>query len=142
MVSTNPAAADLGVRRQRLSQFSCLTTPPQLSSEETAQVQQDLRLFNELSDYQTLGICASSLTEAKLAMESFLDALGVSVDLDLPDRNGPVYLKFNTLKGAWYLDDYSGRSRGVLITFHASEPEVAELVGTYGPFPFDLFRAT
>lgn len=139
MVSTNPTAADLTTCRQRLNQFSCLSTPPNLSPAEQDQVRQDLAIFNDLSDYQTLGICADSLAIAKAAMEAFLAALGVTVSLDLPDRNGAVYLKFNTLKGAWYLDDYSGPSRGVLITFHTSEPDLQELAGTYGPFPFDLF---
>jgi hypothetical protein len=139
MVLTNPTAADLALIRQRLNQFSCLTTPPPLAPEAADQVRADLRHFNEWSDYQTLGICASTLAEGKAAMESFLAALGVTVNLDLPDRDGPIYLKFNTLKGAWYLDDYSGLSRGVLITFHSSEPDLAELVGTYGPFSLTLF---
>lgn len=134
-----PAAADIAAIRQRLNQFSCLTTPPDLSDAEVAQVRADLGHFNEWSDYQTLGICANTLAEGQQALETFLMALGVSISLDLPDREGAVYLKFNTLKGAWYLDDYSGLSRGVLITFHTSDPEVAEVSGTYGPFPFDLF---
>lgn len=138
MVSPTPTA-DIAAQRQRLNQFSCLSTPPALSPAEVDQVRQDLASFNDLSDYQTLGICAGSLGEAKTAMESFLAALGVQVTLDLPSREGAVYLKFNTLKGAWYLDGYSGQSRGVLITFHSSEPDYQELVGTYGPFPFDLF---
>lgn len=132
-------APDLAATRQRLNQFSCLTTPAELSGAEADQVRADLRLCNELSDYQTLGICADTLQAGKQAMESFLTALGITVDLALPERTGAVYLKFNTLKGAWYLDDYSGPSRGVLITFHTSEPETMELGGTYGPFPFALF---
>ncbi|WP_225907636.1 DUF1824 family protein [Leptolyngbya sp. BL0902] len=139
MVSTHPTA-DLAAIRKRLNVLSCLKTPPALSAADLDQMRQDLATFNDLSDYQTLGICADTLSEAKEAMESFLAALGVTVTLDLPTREGAVYLKFNTLKGAWYLDDYSGPSRGVLITFHSSEPEYAELVGTYGPFPFTLFR--
>lgn len=139
MVSTNPTTADLTTRRQRLNQFSCLATPPDLSPADQDQVRQDIAIFNDLSDYQTLGICADSLAIAKTAMEAFLAALGVTVSLDLPARDGAVYLKFNTLKGAWYLDDYSGPSRGVLITFHTSEPDLQELAGTYGPFPFGLF---
>ncbi|PSR13742.1 DUF1824 domain-containing protein [filamentous cyanobacterium CCP3] len=134
-----PTAADIAAARQRLSQFSCLTTPPALNDAEAAQVRADLSQFNEWSDYQTLGICASTLAEGQQALEAFLLALGVAVNLDLPAREGAVYLKFNTLKGAWYLDDYSGLSRGVLITFHTSDPEVAEVSGTYGPFPFNLF---
>lgn len=136
-----PAAAEIAAMRQRLSQFSCLTTPPALSAAEAAQVRTDLSCFNAWSDYQTLGICASTLAEGQQALESFLVALGIAVTLDLPAREGAIYLKFNTLKGAWYLDDYSGSSRGVLITFHTSDPEVAEVSGTYGPFPFDLFSS-
>ncbi|PZU99599.1 MAG: DUF1824 domain-containing protein [Leptolyngbya sp.] len=136
-----PTAAAIAATRQRLSQFSCLTTPPALSEADAAQVRADLSDFNDWSDYQTLGICAATLAEGQQALESFLKALGVSVSLDLPAREGAVYLKFNTLKGAWYLDDYSGPSRGVLITFHTSDPEVSDLSGTYGPFPFGLFLA-
>jgi hypothetical protein len=50
-------------------------------------------------------------------------------------------LKFNTLKNAWYLDSYSGDSRGVLITYYTSEAELDDVNGTYGPFLLDLFSA-
>lgn len=136
---TSPSPATIAAARQRLGQFSRLTTPPRLSAAEAAQVRDDIRSFGQWSDYQTLGICADTLGEGQPALESFLAALGISVSLNLPPREGAIYLKFNTLKGAWYLDDYSGMSRGVLITFHTSEPELTELSGTYGPFPFDLF---
>ncbi|MBE9139632.1 DUF1824 family protein [Nodosilinea sp. LEGE 07088] len=139
MTTSSPTAADIAAARQRLNQFSCLTTPPALSNAEAEQVRTDIRDFNEWSDYQTLGICAATLAAGQQALESFLAALGVTVSLDLPPREGAIFLKFNTLKGAWYLDDYSGQSRGVLITFHTSEPEFAEVSGTYGPFSFDLF---
>ena len=99
-------------------------------------------MAQEAEDKQAMDTQMAQEAEAKQAMESFLAALGVSVVLDLPAREGAVYLKFNTLKGAWYLDDYSGPSRGMLITFHTSDPEVAEVGGTYGPFPVDLFRAS
>ncbi|TVP64634.1 MAG: DUF1824 family protein [Leptolyngbya sp. LCM1.Bin17] len=136
-----PSQDQLSTIRQRLNRFSCLTIPPQLTPAEIDQVKTDLQCFNEWSEYQTLGICADSLIAGKTAMESFLAALGVTIDLDLPARQGPIYLKFNTLKGAWYLDDYSGHARGVLITFHTTEPDMAELVGTYGPLPLELFAA-
>ncbi len=130
---------DLVDLRQRLKQFSALTTPPSLSPEDAEQVRADLRLLNHLSDYQTLGICADHLGQARGAMEQFLAALGVSPDLTLPAQTGSVYLKFNTLKGTWYLDSYTGQSRGVIITFHSSDAEVMVVSGTYGPFPFQLF---
>lgn len=136
MTSPTP---DLSTIRLRLNQFSCLHIPPQLSPDQLTQIRADLSVFNDEADYQTLGICADTLPQAKQAMESWLQALGVTVNLDLPGQEGAVYLKFNTLKGAWYLDSYTGDSRGVLIAFHSSDPEIAEMVGTYGPFPLDLF---
>jgi hypothetical protein len=139
MISQNLSSDDIVLIRKRLNRFSCLQSAPELAQPEADQVKADLQCFNDLSDYQTLGVCADSLGAGKTALESFLKALGVSVNLDLPARDGPVYLKFNTLKGAWYLDDYSGNSRGVLVTFHTSEPEYEEVVGTYGPFPLALF---
>lgn len=139
MSPSNSSAIDLKAVRQRLNRFSCLQSAPELSGEEATAVQADIQTLSDRSDYQTLGICAEALAIAKTAMEQFLTALGVTVNLDLPERDGPVYLKFNTLKGAWYLDDYSGPSRGVLISFHASDPEDQDANGTYGPFPLDLF---
>jgi hypothetical protein len=125
--------------RKRLNRLSCLQTAPQLSADEATAIRQDLAVFNQLSEYQTLGVCADSLEQGKGALLAFLQALGVNKTLDLPPREGPVYIKFNTLKGAWYLDDYSGPSRGVLVTFHTEDEAVADLIGTYGPFPLDLY---
>lgn len=139
MTSSLPNAADIRALRQQLHRFSCLQTAPELTTSEKAEVQAALQTFNEWSDYQTLGVCADSLVIGKVALEAYLKALGISVTLDLPPRDGPVYLKFNTLKGAWYLDDYSGSSRGVLVSYHTSEPEADDVNGTYGPFPLDLF---
>ena len=140
-MTSNLSPTDIIAIRNHLAQFSHLTTPPDLSPEQALQIGSHLQLFNDLSDYQTIGVCASTLGKAKAAMESFLAALGIPLELSLPDRQGAIYLKFNTLNRAWYLDSYHGPSRGVLITFHSSEPEAAE-AGTYGPFPFDLFASS
>ena len=137
MSSFEPSTDDILATRKQLARFSCLETAPILSAEELSEIRQCLLLFNQLSDYQTLGVCADTLVQGKAAMENYIAALGSPVSLDLPDKEGPVYIKFNTLKGAWYLDNYSGFSRGVLVSYHASDVE--EVNGTYGPFPLDLF---
>jgi hypothetical protein len=132
----------LKAKRKALAPFSCDQVPRSLNPDEAAAVRDTLRLFNDLSDYQTLGICADDLPTAAAALQAYATALGCPpLKLELGDRPGPVYLKFNTLKGAWYLDDYSGPSRGVLVSYHASEPEADPINGTYGPFPLDLFSA-
>lgn len=135
MAETTPL--DLERLRQQLNRYSCLAVPPPLAAEAAAEVRAALLVLNELSDYQTLGVCAETLAVGKAAADAYITALGTPVSLDLPEREGPVYIKFNTLRGAWYLDSYGGGSRGVLITFHSGEVEAVN--GTYGPFPLDLF---
>lgn len=139
MTLIDPSTPDLQAIRKQLARFSCLDVSPNLSEAEASAVRDALLLFNELSDYQTLGVCADDLPTAKAAVESYVAALSRPIQLKLDPKDGPVYIKFNTLKGNWYLDDYSGPSRGTLISFHASEPEVDAVNGTYGPFPLDLF---
>ncbi len=140
MKATDSSSIDYKALRRRLGQFSCLETPPVLSETEKASIRDALQTFSKAADYETLGVCADTLAIAQTALESYVEALSRPVQLSLEARNGPVYLKFNTLKGAWYLDGYVGASRGVLVSFHASEPEVDLVNGTYGPFPFDLFE--
>lgn len=139
MTSTNHDAPDYKAIRKRLAQFSCLETPPALSETEKAEIRQALLQLSSAADYETLGICADTLDEGKAALEAYVAALSRPIQLNLDPRPGPVYIKFNTLKGAWYLDDYPGTSRGALVSYHASDPETDIVNGTYGPFPLNLF---
>ena len=139
MPSIAPDRPDYRACRQQLAQFSRLTTPPDLSEAVRADLRAALQLFSAAADYETLGVCADTLAVGQAAIAAYVAALSRPVQLDLEPRSGPIYLKFNTLKGAWYLDDYAGESRGVLVSFHASDPAADLVNGTYGPFPFDLF---
>ena len=128
------------VRRQ-LIQMSLVHKPTELSATQAASVRAALLWLNEMSEYQTLGICASTLSEAETSLKGYIAALSAPINVDIPAQDGAVFLKFNTLKNAWYLDGYSGESRGVLVTYHTSEPELDDVNGTYGPFPLNLFEA-
>ncbi|MEL6879952.1 MAG: DUF1824 family protein, partial [Cyanobacteria bacterium J06607_10] len=125
--------------RKQLIEVSLTHTPAELSDEQRQTVKASLLWLNEHSEYQTLGICADSLSEAEAALKGYVGALSQPIQVDIPARDGAVFLKFNTLKNAWYLDGYSGDSRGVLVTYHTSEAELDDVNGTYGPFPADLF---
>ena len=139
MLKLIPSPANIKKVRQQLAQFSCLVTPPQMSAAQKRSLIDALLWFSDLADYETLGICTDTLAQSKAAAEAYVARLSRPIDLDLPERTGAVYLKFNTLKGAWYLDDYVGPNRGVLVSFHASDPDYDLVNGTYGPFPLDLF---
>ena len=139
MLTLKPTPENIKKVRQQLAQFSCLAAPPQLSAKQKKDLINALLWFSDMADYETLGICTDTLAAGKAATEAYVAKLARPINLDLPPRDGAIYLKFNTLKGAWYLDDYVGPNRGVLVSFHASEPEYDLVNGTYGPFPLDLF---
>jgi Domain of unknown function (DUF1824) len=132
-------AAKLQSVRQQLIEISLLHKPAELSDAQKQVVREALLWLNDMSEYQTLGICASDLASARTALKGYVAALSEPINVDIPEQAGAVFLKFNTLKNAWYLDGYSGDSRGVLVTYHTSEPELDNVNGTYGPFPLDLF---
>ena len=133
-------AAKLKAVRQQLIAISLLHGPADLSEVQRQSVCDALLWLNDMSEYQTLGICASTSADAETALKGYVAALSQPIQVDLPNnQEGAVFLKFNTLKNAWYLDSYSGDSRGVLVTYHTSEPELEDVNGTYGPFPLDLF---
>ena len=126
--------------RQALIRLSLAQTPTDLSEDQKGAVRSALLWLNEMSEYQTIGICSESIAEAEPALKGYVAALSAPINVDLPtEQTGAVFLKFNTLKNAWYLDGYSGESRGVLVTYHTTEAGMDDVNGTYGPFPLDLF---
>ncbi|MGD1899675.1 MAG: DUF1824 family protein [Phormidesmis sp.] len=142
-MSADPSTAEITAKlkaiRKQLIEISLLHTPQEMSEAQTQTVREHLLWLNEHSEYQTLGICAGTLGEAEAALKGYVSALSQPIRVDIPPRDGAVFLKFNTLKNAWYVDGYTGDSRGVLVTYHTSEPELDDVNGTYGPFPLDLF---
>ncbi|PZO22748.1 MAG: DUF1824 domain-containing protein [Leptolyngbya foveolarum] len=125
--------------RQLLVKLSLQTQPADLNEAQRESVREALLWLNKNSEYQTIGICADDLAGATAALKGYVAALSQPIQVDIPEQAGAVFLKFNTLKNAWYVDGYSGESRGVLVTYHTSEPEEDDVNGTYGPFPLTLF---
>lgn len=126
--------------RQLLGTFSCIESKIIESASEKALIYQAIFLFNDLADYINLGICADTAAEGLLALESYIKALGFEVSInreEIASFETPVYIKFNGQKQTYYLDFYTGKYRGVLISCQSSEDE--SINGTYGYFPLDLF---
>ncbi len=131
---------DITQAQKILSEFSCNETKTVGSAEEKEQLRQALLFFSNLSDSQNLGICANSATEGFLTLETYLKALGYPMPDEQPDITsivGPVYIKYNSMRGALYLDSYIGPYRGVLVSCQSSQEE--SINGLYGHLPLDLF---
>ncbi len=124
-----------------LHEFTCQDMKSVESQEEKTLTRAAILLLANLSDYQMLGICAGSTTEALSTLESYLEALGYNTTL-IADSNfnsieGSVYLKFNGMKESYLMESYTGKYRGVLVSCQSAE--ATGINGTYGHLPLDLF---
>jgi hypothetical protein len=140
MSTQNPTTLTVEEAQQILKDFTCLDMQSLASPQEKQALRQAILLVASLSDYQMLGVCAASTDEGFSALEAYLKALGYQAVLD-PNAfsafAGSVYIKFNTLKGSYYVDGYPGTYRGVLVSCQSSSE--GGVSGTYGHLPLDLF---
>ncbi|MCU0546465.1 MAG: DUF1824 family protein [Oscillatoriaceae cyanobacterium Prado104] len=139
---SNQHQTDLTVEKaqQILKDFTCLDIKSVASVAEKQVLREAVLLVADSSDYQMLGVCATSTDEGFLALETYLKALGYQAVFDsnaVPAMTGSVYIKFNTLKGSYYIDSYTGTYRGVLVSCQSSSED--GITGTYGHLPLDLF---
>ena len=120
-----------------LKVYSYSTDNQDNSPQKLKQLRKALLLVAQESEWENIGICADNLTRGLEALESYLKALGYSYDSQQhPESAEPVYIKFNTRKMNYYVNSYTGNSRGVLVAMQGSEEAV---LGTYGYFPLNLF---
>ena len=124
-----------------LHEFTCQDIKLVELQEEKGLTRAAILLLASLSDYQMLGICADSTTEALSTLESYLEALGYNTTLinesNFNSIEGSVYLKFNGMKESYIMESYTGKYRGVLVSCQSAE--VTGINGTYGHLPLDLF---
>ena len=121
-----------------LKPFNCIEGKTLSSESEKVLVRQALLLLAEHSDYQILGICASTLAQGLSALKTYSEAFGYQAPLELDSVDGPVYIKFNGHSGLFYSDSYTGEYSGVLVSCQSSDQEgINEM---YGHLPLDLFE--
>ncbi|NMG19271.1 DUF1824 family protein [Brasilonema bromeliae] len=137
MSSNNQSNLTVQDAKKILNKFNCIDIAPNLKPSEKTLIRQALVLLAKISDYQILGICADTPEEAILAMKTYSHAFGYEPPSNLPEIEGPVYIKLNGKNGVCYLDSYSGHHRGVLVSCQSySQSGINEM---YGHLPLDLF---
>ncbi|MEB3342502.1 DUF1824 family protein [Okeania sp.] len=124
-----------------LYEFTCQDMKLVESQEEKAITRAAILLLTNSSDYQMLGICANSTTEALYTLASYLEALEYNTTLmnesNFNSIEGAVYLKFNGIKESYLIESYTGKYRGVLVSCQSDASTGVN--GTYGYLPLDLF---
>ncbi|XGV97013.1 MAG: DUF1824 family protein [Leptolyngbya sp. BL-A-14] len=122
-----------------LRQFLCVERSPG-TTPEAALVRQALLLVAAHSDYQILGICADTVEQATIALQSYLAALGYKTIPEVTLLEGPVYVKFNPKTNRCHVAPYMGSYHGVLVSCQSAyDGDVNE---TFGHLPLDLFEET
>ncbi|MDB9509730.1 DUF1824 family protein [Kamptonema animale CS-326] len=140
MSHQNSTVLNVEEAQKIIQDFTCLNMKSIDSDLQKDALRQAILLLANQSDYQMLGVCADSTAEGFLALETYLKALGYEAKLDsnaVASVEGSVYIKFNTLKGSYYVDGYNGSYRGVLVSCQSSE--AGGINGTYGHLPLNLF---
>jgi len=122
-----------------LRSYSCVT-PKTVTPEEKLPLQEAIVEVVKRSEGLGInfGICADTTAQALQALCNYLKGLGYTIELgNIPEDSlpGVTYLKYNLQRQAFYVDEYTGTYRGVLISCQGDE----DLSGTYGYFPLDLF---
>ena len=122
---------------QLLKVYSYSTDDKDNSPQTLEQLRKALLLVVQESEWENIGICADNLTQGLDVLASYLKALGYRYDSQQhSESEEPVYIKFNTRKINYYVNSYTGNSRGVLVAMQGNEEAV---LGTYGYFPLNLF---
>ena len=120
-----------------------LRSAPLLSSEQQAELRQQLHPLLERCDWFTIGVMAPSAAAAVQALRAAEQANGwPALELDpageaLTAIEGPVFLKGNQNTGRFLVRRETGLGEGLLITGHS--PADPDLEDTWGPLPLAFF---
>lgn len=138
MELSSPSLTSLEEADRLLKQFDCLS-PDRSHTIDRTYLRAALQLVAQHSDYQMLGVCADSLAQAQLSLQSYAKALGYAPEVAVEAPQGSVYLKFNPRSNRCYADSYPGDHRGVLVSCQSADADGINQM--YGHLPLDLFTA-
>jgi hypothetical protein len=139
MSASQPTNLTLDRALKILKSYDCVQVTNTEALVEPEQLRNSLLLITSLSSSKNLGICADDSQQGFAALASYLAALGYQINFEqenVLESSEPVYLKFNTQKMSYYLNKYTGKYRGVLVSCQSEDDLIA---GTYGHFPLSLF---
>ncbi|GAB4524477.1 MAG: hypothetical protein Tsb0014_02990 [Pleurocapsa sp.] len=142
MSASQPTDLSLDKALKILKSYDCVQVKNPESPVLLEELRNSLVMITNLSTSENLGICADSSQQGFAVLASYLKAFGYPSNFGqdkVTQISEPVYLKFNTQKMSYYLDRYTGKYRGVLISCQSEDDAIA---GTYGHFSLDLFLAS
>ena len=124
----------------KLVDLNVLRTAPQLSSNQVKNILEELEanIFN--ADWITIGIMASSDTQAIEALQTITKKYSSIkfANLDSLQADGSVFLKGNQKTGNVFIRSENGLGEGILLTCQYDHESKKSY--TFGPLPLDFFH--
>ena len=124
----------------KLVDLNALRTAPKLSISKVKKILEELEenIFN--ADWITIGIMASSDTQAIEALETITKKYSSIkfANLDSLQADGSVFLKGNQKTGNVFIRSENGLGEGILVTCQCEEDSSGS--STFGPLPLDFFQ--
>ena len=123
----------------KLVDLNDLRTAPKLSISKVKKILEELEANIVNADWITIGIMASSDTQAIEALQSITKKYSSIkfTNLDSLQADGRVFLKGNQKTGNVYIRSENGLGEGILLT--CQYDHVSKKSSTFGPLPLDFF---
>ena len=123
----------------KLVDLNALRTAPKLSISKVKKILEELEANIVNADWITIGIMASSDTQAIEALQSITKKYSSIkfTNLDSLQADGRVFLKGNQKTGNVYIRSENGLGEGILLTCQYDHE--SKKSSTFGPLPLDFF---
>ncbi|MBW3041715.1 DUF1824 family protein [Prochlorococcus marinus] len=123
-----------------LKDLDKLRSAPNLNKKQEELLFKEVKQIILNSDWLTIGIMSPSLEKGVNAVRKIEEAFNYNMakPINLPESNGPVFLKANQKTGEMHARIEYGLGEGILITCHNNDDSLTSK--TIGPFPLDFFN--
>ena len=124
----------------KLEDLDKLRSAPRLSNSQSKNLFKQVQDVIYKADWITIGVMSESLKEGINAIRTIEERFKFNEmkGVDLPTKNGPVFVKANQKTGEIRGRIEYGLGEGILISCHSEDNSLA--ARTIGPFPLDFFK--
>ena len=124
----------------KLEDLDKLRSAPRLNKKQTEVLSKQVEHIINEADWVTIGVMSPSLKQGINAVRKIEIKFNYNEMkcINLPIKNGPVFLKANQKTGEIHARIEYGLGEGILISCHNDDNSLT--AKTIGPFPLDFFN--
>tara|TARA_B100000579_G_C22529151_1_gene709898 strand:- start:152 stop:553 length:402 start_codon:yes stop_codon:yes gene_type:complete len=124
----------------KLKDLNNLRTAPQINKEQSMKILKEAKHIISKSDWLTIGVMSPTTEKGIQTIRDIEKKFNLNKMkcINLPNINGPSFIKANQKTGEIHARIEHGLGEGVLISCHNNDESKAG--ETLGPFPLDFFN--